>query len=67
MNNSVTWLSQNITIGIRANLETKEVWFYSPDKFDIGPYQITGDSFRITSGHCNTGTGTIKILSCVDS
>jgi len=38
-----------------------------PDKVEAGPYNITGNSFRVVSGHCNTGNGTLTILSCEET
>ncbi len=66
-NNQVAWQSQKIIIGMKVFLETqKNVYFYFPEKNDleIGPYKLTGSNFRIYSGHCNNGNGTIRILDC---
>jgi len=60
------WQSEKTTIGIRVNLAEKNVWFYIPEKGEAGPYPIVGNQWRVVSGHCNTGTGTITINSCIE-
>jgi len=60
------WNSSPVVIGIKCMLSEKKIWFYkdSPDN-ECGPYDIpTGNNFRIVSGHCNTGNGTLIIPKC---
>jgi len=65
-NNLFNWGSQKTTIGLRVNLQEKTIIYYIPEKGETEPYPIVGNSWRVVSGHCNTGNGTITINSCVE-
>jgi len=65
-NNLFNWQSERTVIGMRVNLQEKTIMFYIPDKGEAGPFAIVGNEWKIVSGHCNTGNGTIKILSCIE-
>jgi hypothetical protein len=58
------WQAQPVTIGMRVYLSEKKMFFYIPDKREIGPYTLVGNNFRVVAGHCNTGNGTITITTC---
>jgi len=59
------WNSQKVTIGIKVMLTERKIWFYMPDKVELGPYTIAnGTSFRVVAGHCNSGNGEITITDC---
>jgi hypothetical protein len=61
----LAWNSQKVTIGIRVMLLEKQIFFYIPDKGEVGPYSISsGTNFRVVAGHCNTGNGEITITDC---
>jgi len=66
-NNSFAWRSEKTIMGIKVLLSEKKIYFMIPDKVEAGPYNITGNSFRVVSGHCNTGNGTLTILSCEET
>jgi hypothetical protein len=59
--------SARTTIGMRINFAEKEMYFYIPDKGEYGPHKLNGNTFRIVSGHCNSGNGSISILSCYEA
>ena len=65
-NSGLAWNSQKIILGMKVYISTKKLYFYFPMKNDkeIGPFTLTGSQFRVYAGHCNTGTGEIKILDC---
>jgi len=59
------WNSQKVIIGIRAMITDKQIFFYMPDKTELGPYVISnGNNFTVVAGHCNQGNGQINILDC---
>jgi hypothetical protein len=61
---NLSWFSAPVTLGIKANLQEKKIYFYIQDKGEVGPYTINGNQFRVVSGHCNSGKGIIKITNC---
>lgn len=60
--------SQRIIIGMRVNLEEKQLYFYLPEKegVEAGPFTLVGNTFRVYAGHCNAGNGDINILTCYE-
>lgn len=65
---SLAWYSQKVVIGMRVKLKEMQIYFYIPDKFEAGPYNIShGYNFRVVAGHCNAGNGEITILDCYES
>ncbi len=65
-NPEFAWNSDKALVGMKVDLLLKKVIFYRPNHPEIGPYDITGSEFRIVSGHCNQGNGSIKILQCCE-
>lgn len=65
--NNFNFQSACTTIGMKIDFAEKEMYFYIPDKGENGPHKFIGNSFRIVSGHCNTGNGSISILSCSEA
>lgn len=63
---TMAWGASSVTIGMRVLLSEKKLYFYIPDKEEKGPYSLTGNSFRVVAGHCNTGNGQIKITECYE-
>ena len=65
-NGTLSWYSQSCIIGMRVYLSDKTIYFYkdTPDN-EVGPFTIvSGTNFRVFAGHCNSGNGELKILSC---
>jgi hypothetical protein len=62
----LSWHSANVTITMKVSLEDKKIWFSIPDRNEVGPYTLNGNSFRVVAGHCNTGNGEIKITDCYE-
>jgi hypothetical protein len=65
-NSLLSWHSQPCIIGMRVLLSDKTIYFYkdTPEN-EIGPFNIvSGTNFRVYAGHCNSGNGELKILTC---
>jgi len=66
-NPTMAWNSQPVTIGMRVNLQEKNITFYITDKGEVGPFNIsTGTNWRVYAGHCNTGNGDLTISECYE-
>lgn len=65
--NNFAWYGANVVIGMRVMLSEKQIYFYkdSPDN-ETGPYMLTGNTFRVMAGHCNSGNGSITITTCYE-
>ncbi len=61
------WGSQSVTVGMKINIKEKKIWFYIPDKVEVGPFNIIGGSFRVVAGHCNNGSGELIIQDCYEA
>ena len=64
--NNFVWRSSKIIIGIKVILSSnsKSVYFYKIGGEEVGPFNLSGDKFRVVCGHCNAGNGEINILNC---
>ena len=66
----VAWNSAKVLITMRVYLSDgqRKLFFVFPEKNDkeLGPFTLTGNDFRVYTGHCNTGNGTITILDCFE-
>jgi len=63
----LAWGAKTVTIGMKVLLKERQIYFYIPDIGEYGPYSISnGNSFTVVSGHCNSGSGTIRILDCYE-
>lgn len=59
------WGSNKTTIGMKVMLQERKIYFYIPDKVELGPFTISnGSNFRVVAGHCNNGNGEITIVDC---
>lgn len=56
--------STNI-IEVKVDGKEKKVYFRVNDSEEEGPFSISGDSFTVTSGSCNTANGYIKLVSSI--
>jgi len=66
-NTQMAWNSQHVTVGLKVNLQEKQITFYIVDKGEVGPFPIaTGNNWRVVAGHCNTGNGDITITDCYE-
>jgi hypothetical protein len=63
---ALSWNGANVNLGMKVNLEEKKIWFYIPDRKEVGPYTLNGNTFRVVAGHCNTGNGMITITDCYE-
>jgi hypothetical protein len=52
---------------MKVDLDEKTVLFYIPDVAEAGPFTLNGSNFRIVGGHCNSGNGSITILTCYEN
>lgn len=66
-NPAFAFYSQPTIIGMKVNLQEKNVYFYIPDRCEAGPFTLNGNTFRLVAGHCNTGNGSINILTCFEA
>lgn len=58
------WGSNKTIIGMKVMLIENQISFYIPDVCEVGPFTLSnGKTWRVVSGHCNTGNGTITILN----
>lgn len=70
-NYDLAWNSQKILIQMKVYLSdpsAKRMYFIFPEKNDLekGPFNITGNDFRLYIGHCNSGNGSATILECFE-
>jgi len=66
-NVNMAWNALPVTVGMRINLQEKQITFYIQDKGEVGPFTIgTGTNWRVVAGHCNTGNGEITITECYE-
>jgi len=63
-NTAHAWHGQPIQITIKVYLATKQIYFLVGDRTPLGPYTLSGSNFRVAAGHCNSGNGNLKIVSC---
>jgi hypothetical protein len=61
------WQSAQQVIGMRVNLPERKLQFYIPDGYESPMYDLSGNNFRVVGGHCNTGNGTMTILTCYEA
>jgi hypothetical protein len=65
-NYHLAWNGANVTVTMKVLIESKQIYFNVEGKGEVGPYPLSGNSFRVYAGHCNTGNGTITITDCCE-
>jgi hypothetical protein len=66
-NFNLSWGTANVTVTIKILLDSKQVYFIVDEKGEVGPFPLTGNTFRVVSGHCNTGNGRLTITDCCET
>lgn len=65
-NSLFSWGANQVTVTLKVNIHEKTIYFSVSDKGELGPFTITGNTFRVYAGHCNTGNGEINITECYE-
>jgi hypothetical protein len=65
-NPNLRWGPENVTITLKVWLSKKQIQFIVDGKGETGVLSLTGNTFRVVAGHCNTGNGTLTITECFE-
>jgi hypothetical protein len=65
-NPTLRWGAENVTVTLKVSLSKKQITFVVDGKGEAGPFTMTGNTFRVYAGHCNTGNGQITITECIE-
>ena len=65
-NNNLAWHSEKIIISLKVLLEKREMYIIIEGKGEVGPMTLSGNTFRVVAGHCNTGNGQLIINECYE-
>ena len=60
----MAWYSDTVVITMKVLLKERLIYFSILHKEQAGPFNLTGNTFRVVAGTCNKAKGEVNLLSC---